>query len=412
MRDVLICRGVLCVCLLLSVADRVDAQDPDPDPSVTARVRVGPVAFTPAVVLSGGYDTNPYREPGRGKTLELYALPQIEGWHRGNAVRANFWAAGEFVTFSEMVGARNWQVGGRLDRAPASFRPYLRYNLRNTNANPTGFEVGHKSLRIEGDLDVGATVRSGRFSFAGSAHSTRTNWAADAMYLGSSLREKLNRRSNAVRAGVGFSVTPLTAVEFAAERTTDRFTYSPVRDGNGSVFWWGVTFASPAVIQGNAYVGYRRFHSLEAGEADFDGAVATVTIVHVRPAGGFVALRYDRDIQFSYDTSLAYYLSNAFSLTGVVPLTTTWRLQGYAASTTLDYRPAGSPVRGPVYHVLEFGGVVGFRLGEATVVGVTAERAHAKGLQGWNEFRLTCFLTYGSADGRYQRLDRPIPFSR
>ena len=98
--------------------------------------------------------------------------------------------------------------------------------------------------------------------------------------------------------------------------------------------------------------------------------------------------------------------------TGVVPLTTKWRVQGFAAVTTLNYRPAGSRQDGPVYRVGEFGGVVGYQLGQATVVGVTTERAIARGAQGWREFRLTVFLTYGSAEGRYQRLDRPVPFGR
>ena len=245
---------LLCVCLLFGPANLVQAQIPDPDPSETARVRLGSLAFTPAVVCSGGYDTNPSREAGRGATFELHAVPQVEGWYRGNTARASFWGAAELLAFSYDAGARNWQVGGRLERAAPSVRPYVRYNLRNTNANPTGFEVGHKSMRIEGDLEAGAAVRSGRFSFAGSVRSTATRWAADAIYLGSSLREKLNRRSNVYRAGAGYALTPLTSVEFAAERSTDRFTYSPVRNGSGSVFLWGVTFAGPAIVQGSAWM--------------------------------------------------------------------------------------------------------------------------------------------------------------
>lgn len=397
---------------LLGVATVASAQTPEHDPTETARIRLGSFAFNPGIVASGGYDTNPYLEKSRESTLELYALPQIEGWFRRPAVQASFWGAAELVTFSNMVGARNWQAGGRVERLSVSFRPYASYNLRSTNANPTGFEVGHKSLRIEGDLTGGVVGRFGRFAVSGSVRSTATNWAADAIYLGSSLREKLNRRSSALRAGVGYSVTPLTTVEFMMERTTDRFKYSQVRDGDGTAFLWGVTFAGPAVIQGSAWLGYRRFHSLVVGGATFNGMIASATLVHPRPSGGAVAFRYERDMQFSYDTNLAYYLSKVYELTATMPLADRFRIQGYAGLNQLDYGRAGSGLEGPLRRVLEFGGAVGYSLSQTAIVGVSADRGMARGLEGWRQFRMTVFLTYGSPNGHYQRLDRPIPFSR
>ena len=405
-------RVVLCVLVLLGTAGSVNAQISDSDPSATARVHLGSFAFTPAVVFSTGYDTNPYREAGGTSTYETYAVPQIAGWVSGLANRLSFWGATEIVRFSNLVGATNWQVGGRYERAGPSIVPYVNYNLRNTNANPTGFEVGHKSMRIEGDFVAGTDVRSGRFAFGGSFRSTNTNWAADAIYQGSDLREKLNRRSNALRAGLGFSVTPLTSLEFAAEATTDRFVYSPQRDGDGFALLPGLTLASPAAIQGSIWIGYRHFHPLSSAAEDFSGVVGIGTLVYARPSGGALALNYRRDLQFSYDESLAYYIQNNLNLTGILPLSTRWKLQGFVGTTTLNYEPAGSGLTGPLQRVNEFSGAVGFNVNSVTVVGVTAEWANAIGPQGWTELRVVAFLTYGSANGAYQRLDRPIPFSR
>jgi hypothetical protein len=173
-----------------------------------------------------------------------------------------------------------------------------------------------------------------------------------------------------------------------------------------------VLFRSPAILQGDVWVGYRSFHSPTSGAADFHGAVAYGTLVFAPPSGAAVSLRLQRDIEFSFDKSLAYYVSTSVNVTASLPLSNLWRLQGFGATTTLDYRPAGSTLPGPLQRVNEFGGAIGFNLGAVTVVGVSTEWAQAIGAQGWKELRVVAFLTYGSAHGAYQRLDRPIPFSR
>jgi hypothetical protein len=396
----------------LALASPAHAQVSDSDPAETARVHLGRFSFTPAVVCSTGYDSNPYREPGRGSTWESYAIPQVEGWLSDGTNRLAFWGAAETVHFSNMVGATNWQAGGRFERAGTTFRPYVNYNLRNTNANPTGFEVGKKSMRIEGDLSANLDVRLGQVSLSLLGRSTNTNWAADAIYQTSNLRESLNRRSSAFGAGIGYALTPLTSIEFTAQATRDRFVYSPLRDGDGVLLLTGVNMSSPAVIQGNAWVGWRTFHSPTDGAADFNGPVAYGSLIYSSPSGGALSFRLSRDREFSYDKSLAYYVSTSLNLTGILPLSTSWRATSFVATTTLNYRAAGTVGQGPLQRVNEFGGALGYNVGQVSVVGVTAEWARALGSQGWREVRVVAFLTYGSERGSYQRLDRPIPFSR
>jgi hypothetical protein len=172
-----------------------------------------------------------------------------------------------------------------------------------------------------------------------------------------------------------------------------------------------VTFAGPAVLQGNAWLGYRRFRSLAAGGATFNGMIATVTLVHPRPSGAAIAFRHERDMQFSYDTSLAYYLSKVYEVTAIVPLAVRWRIQAYAGLHRLDYGHAAD-LEGPLRRVIEYGAAAGYHFGRTAIVGVSADRGQARGSEGWRAFRLTVFLTYGSPNNHYQRLDRPIPFSR
>jgi len=403
-------RSLVSLLLALGVAAAVDAQIPEPDLSANARVHLGPVAMTPGIVCSAGYDTNPYGDPVPVETYEFYATPQVEGWIGRAANRASFWGAVELIAFTDLVGARNWQAGGEYRRVGSRIRPFVRYNAKHTNANPTGYEVGRKSMRIEGDFFGGVLVTPGaRFTLGGSFRSTVTRWDADAIYQGSDLRQSLNRRSNAVRGSVGFPVTPLTSLEFGAEATTDRFVYSPERDGNGARVDVGIALASPAVIRGSAVLGYRHFHSLTSSAGDFDGFVGHATLGYARGSGGYLGGVFVRDMDFSYDESLSYYVSTSFEVTAMQTLSTRWRLQGFATVAWLDYR-ASTNAQGNDQRAAGVGGAVGYNLRPRTVIGASIDWTNVVGSRAWNGLRTVAFLTYGSDN--FQRLDRPVPFSR
>jgi len=401
--------AMACVCALRPIPAAAQAE---PDPAETARFQNGAIAFTPAIVFSNGYDTNVYREVTGFADQETFAVPQIEGFWTHPSFQVKFNAAAEFVRFARNPGATNSQVGVRIDRRSALLRPYVGFNRKHTNANPTGFEVGYKSLRLESDLSGGLSLLiSPRVQLGTSIHFVGTGWDADARYQTSSLREKLNRNTLASAASISYTLTPLTAIGASVETSRDRFKFSPLRDGDTLRISGVTTFARRALIFGTASVGYERFTSPASGAADFNGLIGAVNIGWGAPDGTLVKAYLNRDTQFSYDLALAYYVLTGINLTASRRVADRWDTAIYANTYFMDYRPAGTTASiGRVDRVHEFGGAIAYRVGNWARVGVTAERAHQGGTAPFAAMRYVGFLTYGS--GRFQRLDRPTPFER
>jgi hypothetical protein len=318
----------------------------------------------------------------------------------------------ELVHFANNVGATNTQAGIRFDRRQSIIRPYFGLNHRRTNANPTGFEVGYKSLRLENELIAGTGVKiSPRSALAGTFRLVRTGWDADAIYQSSSLKEKLNRDTSTVSVDYAYTLTPLTSIGGRVESTKDKFKYSPIRDGNTLRLMSVVSFARQALIFGTVGVGYEDFKSNQAEVADFSGLIGATTIGYGRPDGTLLKLYWSRDTAYSYDTALAYYVMSSTNVTFSKRVGRPWDVAAFYGRYKMDYRPpqlADSINR--IDTVVEYGGAAAYRVGQRSRIGLTMEHAQRDGVDGFKSMRLVGFLTYGS--GRFQRLDRPTPFER
>jgi Putative beta-barrel porin 2 len=408
-------RHLIALLLLGAVAlhpSRLAAQADDPDASEGARIRYGPVALTPALIFSSGHDTNVYRTPGNFGDSEAFAVPQIEAWWTQPGFQVRGIGAIEFVHFGHHVGATNGQMGVRIDRLHALFKPYFSFNRRQTTAAVDGYEVGYKSLRLENASMGGGNFRiTPRSNIRFSAGLTQTRWDADAVYQGSSLRDKLNRDNTFANAGYGYAITPVTTIGGLVTISHDRFLYSPIRDGDSVRVSSVVEFGGATVVFGGASVGYERFKSPASSAADFNGLVSTANVGYGFPEDTLVKLSLNRGVQYSFDNSLAYYV-----LTGVNPsvarrIGQNWDAAGFFGRYTLDYRLAGATASISRVDVLtEFGGAFAYRVGHWTRLGWTIEQALKTGPNGYKSLRVVSFLTYGS--GRFQRLDRPTPFDR
>jgi hypothetical protein len=374
--------------------------------------RNGALAWTPALVFSSGHDTNVYREEIGFADYETFVVPQMQGWwvHPGFAVTLN--GAVEVVHFANNVGATNSQAGVQIQRRQSRIRPFAGLNHRRTNANPTGFEVGYKSLRLENDMSAGVRfITSPRSQFDLTARYTKTGWDADAIYQTSSLREKLNRDTTGVGGSFSYAITPLTSVGGRVEYSEDRFKFSPLRDGKTTREYFQVAFSKPAVVFGTASVGFEHFKSEASGAADFNGLVTAVSVGYGTPDGTLLKFYVNRDTQYSFDTSLAYFVLTGYNVTASRRVGRAWDTAAFFNRYSIDYSQAGLPAsvgRGNV--VTEYGGAIAYRVGRWGRIGATAEHAQETGSVHFSALRMVGFLTYGS--GRFQRLDRPIPFEQ
>lgn len=406
-------RAVLVVVgVALPVVASAQARTNDPDPAENAQYRKGTLAWSPALVFSSGHDTNVYREPVGFEDYETFVVPQIEGWwvHPGFAVKGR--GAVEVVHFMNNVGATNTQVGVGIERRQSRIRPWFDYNRRRTNANPTGFEVGYKSLRLENDINGGVRFKfSPRTELQGFGRATKTGWDADAVYQGSILKQNLNRSTTAVGGAFAYAITPLTSVGAGVDYYKDEFRYAPSRDGETMIARAQVGFARPALIFGTAAVGIEKFTSKDSGAAAHNGLSVLTNIGYGSPDGTLIKFNMTRGTQYSVDQTLGYYVltgtgvSAARRLGSRIDMAVFWNRFG------MDYRPSGlEAALARVDIVNEIGGAAAYRVGRLSRFGFTVEKASKTGPWGYKAVRVVGFMTYGS--GRFQRLDRPTPFER
>jgi hypothetical protein len=387
-----------------------DAQAQNLQPPNESQGHLGLFALNPGLVFSTGYDTNPYRDDKSEPDVETYVIPQIDSWFTPGRFTANLYGAVELVRFQNRNGARNHQYGIRTElNGGDRILPFFNFNSKHTNANPTGFEVGRKSMRNENALKTGLRARIGGQVTAG-AFITRsvTDWDADAIYQTSSLKEKLNRTDTSLGFGIDIPLTPLTSVRFGGETNGNDFLFSPARNGTGYRFGPGLTFVGPAAVVGNVDIGWKSFTSASS-DVKFRGLVSSTALTRSFPGGTFVGFRLDRDMQFSYDLSLAYFVSTSTEFNVIQPLGDAFGVQGFWAHHGLSYNEA-PPGAVPLNAVTEYGLAFARRVGTTMRVGSSLEWANAKGNQPWDEFRVVAFITFGT--GSFQRLDRPIPFQR
>lgn len=382
-----------------------------PDLPTEHQGQLGPLFFNPGLVFSSGYDTNPWRESGAEAVydvVETYVTPQVAGWMNIGHLRVDLFGAIEVVKAGEGVASKNHQFGTNLLWDGPTVSPYFTFTSKHTNANPTGFEVGRKSMRNENDAKVGASVAMGSAKLLGFVRQTKTDWDADAIYQTSSLREKLNRDEFGVGGGIELKLTPLTSVRFSAEQHKSEFIYSPIRNGTGSRLGGGVSLTGPALISGNVEIGLRQFKSASS-DVSFSGMFANASVTRTLPTETTLGLRYERDLEFSYDTSLAYFVGQSVVFTAMQPLGESIATQFTVGRHTLTYDRA-TPGTVPTNAVSEYVFVIGRKVRKRTWVGGSMEWGQSQGNQPWKQQRMIAFMTFGS--GPFQRLDRPIPFTR
>src|SRR5207253_11451437 len=123
----------------------------------------------------------------------------------------------------------------------------------------------------------------------------------DATYDGTTLRETLNRDTTGLRLVGRHRATPLTTVALRLEDLQDRFPYSPLRNADSFRLMPGVEFKSRALINGSAFVGYRRFTPQTAGHLpEFSGLVSQLGLSYTLLGSTTIAVRYHRDLTYSH----------------------------------------------------------------------------------------------------------------
>lgn len=396
---------VLLVCGVL-FAPAAAAQSSE-DPVETARIQFGPLGLTPTVALTNlGVDTNVFYtvdDPKKDFTLTL--SPGLDSWFRAGRTRLHTRARVDFVYFHTYSSERS--IDGALDlRYEARLNrlvPYVEASGRSGRQR-LGYEIDLRSRRSDRTLRVGLDARiAGKTTIGVFGKRARVEYDSDAQFFGTYLSEVLNREAESVGVSYKQALTPLTTVVVEASDIRERFTHSSTRNSDSARVDVGFDLASSALISGTGRIGYRKLDGVGGAVPEYRGVVAVVDAGYVLLAATRFTVRFDRDIEYSYEADYPYYLRTGVSATITRHLSETWDIQGTAGRQHLGYRLqtdrlSPSAILDRADRVDTVGGGVGYHFGRNVRFGINLDhytRRSPLTLRHYEGFRFGTSVTYG-----------------
>ena len=388
---------------VISGSGRAAAQ-PIPEHRDPPMMTLGPVELRPRLLLTNvGVDTNVFNEfenPKRDFTTT--AVPDLELALNPGRMRFTLLSGVELVYFREYETERsvNRSVTGRADVDLNLLRPFISFTAAQTTAR-SGNEVDVRATHYPRDLAGGARIRlASRTSVTLSGRRTSDDYDSGETFRGVELARTLNSTATAYEASVGIELTPLTtaSVVFGVERT--RFDRAPLRDADSVRVVPTITFSPLGLLTGTASIGYERFEGRSALLPTYTGLTAAGSLGIVFVDRFRVEGTFTRDVKYSYEETLPYYVQTAGrgTLTTLVAGGLDVRVTGGRES--LDYRSFAGAESPGTDRVRVYGGGVGYRFNERLQLVLTAEfieRTSARDrTRGYNSDRVFGTLNWGA----------------
>jgi Putative beta-barrel porin 2 len=147
---------------------------------------------------------------------------------------------------------------------------------------------------------------------------------------------------------------------------------SSLRDSNSTLLGATVTFDPFALIKGKATVGFRTFTPEDPDIPRYQGSTAAVDLAYTLYGTTRFTVKFDRDIQYSYDINQPYYLQTGVDFSVAQQIFGPVDVVGRVGTEHLVYSnrrgaAIAVPDRIDVIHV--FGGGLGYRLGKELRLG-------------------------------------------
>lgn len=374
------------------------------DPGEAARFRFGPLRFTPSIVVSNlGVDNNVFNEVDNPKRDTTAAFgPAANYWLRMGKARLSGRTSAQYLYFKEFSNQRSWNGSSdaRIEMPLARLTPFISGVYTNSRERP-GYEIDSRARRRDQTFSLGTDLRlSGKTTIVLTASQNRLFYDREETFLGASLADALDRTTNKERLQLRYALTPLTTFVLTSEGIQDRFSVADDRDADSIRVMPGFEMKPFALISGTVAVGIRRFNVLGDAIPDFNGLVASAALNYAISATQ-LAVRWNRDLEFSYQAEEPYYALNDVSLTITQRITRAWDVVARGGRQSLAYRLATSAATrqervdvGAVY-----GAGIGYRFGESIRLGIDANYykrdSDALGIRNYEGLRAGASVSYG-----------------
>jgi hypothetical protein len=367
--------------LLLCVAPAVALAQQEPPQNV--RMHIGPLFVNPTIALTNaGVDTNVFNEATQDSPKQDFTTtlsPAAETWFRMGRSWLDATAREDLVYYQKYASERSvnsyYKASWLIPFNRVSFTPTASFT--HTRERP-GFEVDARARRDEVGYGGTVEVRALAKTFV-AVRATRFTASFDqsAEFLGTNLRDQLNRTVSEETLSLRHELTPLTSLTFEASREQDRFEFSPLRNSDSTRLSGGVKLDPAALIRGGVVVGYRDFQPLDGSLAGFRGTTLAADLSYVLLGMTRFAVKGTRDVQYSYDINQPYYLQTGVNLEVNQQIAGPLDAVARAGMARLDYRDRAGvvvAVSNRVDHIQTYGGGLGYHIGRDTRIGVNVDQ--------------------------------------
>jgi hypothetical protein len=359
-------------CLVLLGVPAVAAAQPPPEAPADQRptYTVGPVAVRPRLLFNNiGVDDNVFNERENPKSDWTFsAQPDVEFSLRPGRARLVWLSGAEFVYY------RRYETERSINRSQSLsaeydlnvLRPFVTYTTAHTSARPNA-EIDLRARRHPRAYSVGSMVKlASRFSGTLLLRKTREEYDGGVGFREQELAETLNHRGTIYEGSVAFQATPITSLSVVMSHERLRFDHAPLRDSRSIRIAPTVTFTPFGLLNGTASVGVRKFEGESAALPGYTGVVMNGTLSSVLLDRFRLDTRFTRDVQYSYEESLPFYVLSGGRATLAAQMTDRFDLRVTAGHDRMNYRAfAGESDPGADTMNL-YGGGIGFYLGDRT----------------------------------------------
>jgi hypothetical protein len=412
-------RRYLWIFLLLWNAVCVSAQTPSSLPAddarENARAHLGPFYITPGLQLKElGLDTNVFNEAGEQKSDYMFNFsPKVDVWVPfARRAMITTRVATDLVWYAKYATERSVdpQAAVRAEIYLHRLTLFAQDAYLNTRQR-SNLEIDLRSRHVENNAEAGVEFRlTPKLSFSVSGRRGVTKFEADAFFLGSSLQETLNHNTRGLNAAIKHKLTPLTTLSVKGERFSEAFPYAPRRDAESLRVMPGVEFKSRALVNGSAFVGFRKFTPKDrTAFPEFTGLVANLGLSYTLLGATTFGVSYARDVNYSFEPLQPYFVSNSAGASLRRALGRKFDVLVSADRAVYSYRDLrvglpsagteGSPLDAREDTTWIYAGSLGFRPGRHTRVGFGAaywERDSTTQIfRNYKGLRIGTTVTYG-----------------
>ncbi len=290
--------------LVFALSLRVAAaqQATPPDPVESATVRLGPIGFNPALLIRDvGRETNVFNEAIDPKSdFTATISPRLEIVMHPGPMRFSYTTTSDYVYYQTYKSEGGTNVGSavRAEFDLGPFTPFASAGFANTR-DRLNREIDARARHHDESYAAGTHVQLfDNFFVNAGARRSSTAFDSGADFRGQELQTTLNRTDEALDAGGGLALTPLTSLQVTVSRERSRFEFTPERNSESLRVMPSVTFSPLAILSGTASFGYRRFDGASAQVPDYRGFVSNVTLSTTVKERQHIDATFTRDLQY------------------------------------------------------------------------------------------------------------------